>query len=139
MSVSQLYIIFFIKNIARFTHLIFLTCCLIFCKQPVLPDVSPEPLVAPNPEHVRHNEEERHGSQRGRPGLQPPVFLKLEYFKSDLFCGNANPLSLSPSHLLLAPVGVLHPRDQVPALSGDGLQGVDEVVGPVRAAAADLF
>ncbi len=66
-------------------------------------------------------------------------FFKLEYFKSDLFCGNANPLSISPSHLLLAPVGVLDPRDQVPALSGDGLQGVDEVVGPVRAAAADLF
>ena len=65
-------------------------------------------------EDVGETEEAADGGEGGRPRLQPP------------------------GELLLAAEAPLHAGDVVAALEGHGLEGVDEVVGAVRAAAADL-
>ncbi len=46
---------------------------LVFCEQPVLPDVSPESLVAPDAKDVSQAEEEADGGQGAGPGFQPPI------------------------------------------------------------------
>ena len=87
---------------------------------PAVPQVEPVPdgvLGLPDDEEggdVGHAEEDADGGQSGGPGFEPP------------------------GQLLLAAEGVFGANHGVAALPGDGLVGVDEVVGAVCPATADL-
>ena len=92
-------------------------CLVSFSAVPEVEVVPDGVLDAPEDEErgdVGNAQKHANGGQGRGPGLEPP------------------------GQLLLAPEGVLGADDRVPALPGHGLVGVDEVVGAVRAAAANL-